>query len=116
MKGFTLVAIAFCLFECSKDQFVPTVDGTVHLAGFLAISAGSSGANHAVANYWKDGASTYLTHDSVRSNVTSLYVDGSSVLIGGWKVVANSPPGPDLARRCRNRYRRSLWKSDDCIA
>jgi hypothetical protein len=35
-----------------------------------------------------------LTHDSIFSRATSLYVDGASVFVGGWKWSANAmPPG-----------------------
>ena len=92
MKDCILVAFTLCLFACSTEQVNPA-DNTVHLAGFVAISTGSSGATSSVASYWKNGVYTELTNGEIssRSRVTSLYVDVSSVLIGGWKWVANSP-------------------------
>ncbi|HTE31634.1 MAG TPA: hypothetical protein VK666_14730, partial [Chryseolinea sp.] len=69
------------------EEQVSSTEKTVHLAGFLGTSSGG-----AVASYWKDGAYGGLTHDSIYSQVNSLYVDGSTVLIGGWKIVASSPP------------------------
>lgn len=90
MKGCILIAISLCLFGCSKDDPNP-IDSTVHLAGFVGAYAGIPGATYPVASYWKDGAYTDLTHDSIYSQVNSLYVDGGSVLIGGNRRVVNSP-------------------------
>lgn len=89
MKGCILIAITLCLFGCNDEDSSPSVS-TVHLAGFLAIPAGSSGGENVVASYWKDSVYTDLTHGGVSSNVTSLSVDGSSVLIGGSKFVVNT--------------------------
>jgi hypothetical protein len=86
MKRCIFIAIALSLFGCRKEQVNPA-DNTVHLAGFVANFAGSP-----VASYWKNDVYTNLTNDSIYSNVSSMYVDGSSVLIGGWKVVVNSAP------------------------
>lgn len=96
MKGCILIAITFCLYACRKEQVDP-VDNTVHLAGFLAMPTGSSGATSAVASYWKNGDCTVLTNELIpntesTARVTSLYVDGSSVFMGGWKWVENSMP------------------------
>ena len=78
MKGCILIAITLCLFSCSKDDPTP-VDSTVHFAGFVTTNHGG----RPVASYWKNGVYTDLTNDSIDSNVSSLYVDGSSVFIGG---------------------------------
>jgi hypothetical protein len=80
MKSCVLIVIAFCLFGCNEDDSTPTLNNTVHLAGFLGNLDGQ-----AVAGYWKDGDYSSLTIDSTNSNVHSLYVDRSSVLVGGWK-------------------------------
>jgi hypothetical protein len=85
MKGCILIAITLCLFGCSEECLNP-VDSTVHLAGFVANTTGGS-----VASYWKDSVYTALANFEISSQVSSLYVDGSSVLIGGSKFVANSP-------------------------
>lgn len=89
MKACILIAITLCLFGCNQDVS-PAADNTVHLAGVLATSTG-----RVVASYWKDGvySGLSLTNDSTYSGVSSLYVDGSLVLIGGWKWSAN-PPSP----------------------
>lgn len=78
MKRCILIATTLCLFACSKDDPKP-IDNTVHLAGFVTTNHGG----RPVASYWKDGVYTDLTNDSIDSNVSSLSVDGSSVLIGG---------------------------------
>jgi hypothetical protein len=92
MKPIILVAITLCLFACGQEEVDP-VDNTVHLAGFTANSSGIGG-DTGPACYWKDGVYASLTDDSVFSRVNSLYVDGTSVLMGGWRWVANSiPPG-----------------------
>jgi hypothetical protein len=77
MKHCILIAITLCLFGCSTEDPAP-IDNTVHLAGFLGAP------DLVVGSYWKDGAYTSLTPDSY-SQANSLYVDGSSVLIGGYK-------------------------------
>lgn len=86
MKSWILVAITHFLFSCSEEQFNPA-DSTVHLAGFIGNPDGGS-----VASYWKDGVYRDLTNNNINSQVNSLYVDGSSVLIGGWKRADNSLP------------------------
>jgi hypothetical protein len=88
MKGCILIAIALCLFGCSKngpDAVSRAADSTVHLAGFLATSTGSP-----VASYWKNGVYTDLTNDSIYSEVNSLYVDGSSILEDDMYISGNS--------------------------
>ena len=82
-----LIALTLCFFGCSEDGPNPA-DNTVHLAGFVTTSE-----LNAVASYWKNGTYTNLTHDSIYSNVNSLYVDRSSVFIGGWKWV---PPAKTI--------------------
>jgi hypothetical protein len=79
MRGCILILITLCFLGCDDHDPNPA-DKTVHIAGFVVNSTGG-----ATASYWEDGAHTALTHDSIYSNVHSLYVDGSSVLIGGWK-------------------------------
>ncbi len=86
MKGCILIAIILCLFGCNNEDPTP-VDSAVHLAGFVTTNHGG----RPVASYWKNGVYTDLTNDSIDSNVSSLYVDGSSVLIGGNVRVANLP-------------------------
>ncbi len=91
IKSYVRIAIVLCLFACSHDQVNPIHDRTVHLAGYL----GTPDLN-TVASYWKDGAYTNLTQDSiaddnVASQVTSLYIDGLSVLIGGRRLTLGSP-------------------------
>ena len=90
IKSYIRIAIALCLFACSHDQVSPIHDRTVHLAGYL----GTPDLN-TVASYWKDGAYTNLTHDTsandnIASQVTSLYIDGLSVLIGGRRLILGS--------------------------
>ncbi|HTF22038.1 MAG TPA: hypothetical protein VK658_28350 [Chryseolinea sp.] len=85
MKYCFLVVIALCFSGCSNDV-EPAFDDTVHLAGYV----GQADLNM-VASYWKDGIYTKLPKDSLSSGVNSLYVDGSSVLIGGWKFGLGSP-------------------------
>jgi len=87
MKSLLLIAITLCLFGCGKEQVGPAANGTVHLAGYITTSTGSP-----VASYWRDSIYTDLTKNNTYSEVSSLYVDGSSVLMGGWKVVVNSLP------------------------
>jgi hypothetical protein len=84
MKGCILIAIALCLFGCGKEALTP-IDNTVHLAGYVGTPPGSSAGENLVASYWKDSVYTDLTHGQISSDVTSLCVDGSSVLIGGWR-------------------------------
>jgi hypothetical protein len=79
MKRLILVAFAFCVFGCNKNEVDPEVDNTVHLAGFVGTP--DLGA---VASYWKDGAYTALAHNDGGSQVNSLYVDGTSVFVGGY--------------------------------
>jgi len=84
MKSRISIAIALCLFACSEEQVSP-LSSTVHLAGFVANAAGGG-----VASYWKDSVYTALVNGKdgeISSQVSSLYVDGSSVLIGGSKFV-----------------------------
>ena len=58
----------------------------MHLAGFLANSCDGG-----VASYWKDTVYTALESSRSCSMVSSLYVDGSKVFIGGSKYDAGSP-------------------------
>lgn len=85
MKSCILIAITLCLLGCGEDP--NPVYNTVHLAGFVA-NAGGGG----VASYWKDSAYVALAEDGISSRVSSLSVDGSSVLIAGTKYDVNSPP------------------------
>ena len=80
MKNCILLALALGLLACGDDA--DPVDNTVHLAGYLANSS-MDGDN--TASYWKDGVYTALTDEDFQSGVGSLYVDGSTVLIGGEK-------------------------------
>jgi hypothetical protein len=85
MKGCIVIVSVLCLLACVEDDSTPRTDNTVHLAGFIATQDGV-----AVAGYWKDNSYSNLPSDSTYSNVHSMYVDGASVLIGGWK--RGTPP------------------------
>jgi hypothetical protein len=89
MKSCILIAIALCLFSCDDEPVSTTADGTVHLAGFVE-NPGASGEG-TLASYWKDGVYTALGSSEISSQVGSLSVDGSSVLIGGVKYGDNTP-------------------------
>lgn len=80
MRSCILIVIAIWFVGCNKDQD-PAVDKTVHLAGYVGMPPGAP-----LASYWKDGVYTDLTDPNVYSQVTSLYVDNSSVFVGGYKV------------------------------
>ncbi len=80
-----LILVAATLFGCRKDQVDPTADRTVHLAGYVANNTGGG-----VASYWRNGEYTGLVSPDFTSQVGSLYVDGSSIWIGGSKFVPNS--------------------------
>jgi hypothetical protein len=82
MKHCILIAIALCFLGCSNEDPAP-IDSTVHLAGYLGVP------DLVVGCYWKDGTYTSLTDDGY-SRANSLYIDGSTVLIGGYKW--GSPP------------------------
>jgi hypothetical protein len=115
MKIYIVFAIAVLFFGCNDEYVITSHDNTVHLAGFLGTPDGLS-----VAGYWRDGAHTNLTHDTIYSQATSLHIDRSSVLIGGWKwrnglppqsviwqgmeetVIENSFGGPLIASQDRN--------------
>ena len=86
MKGCIGIVIALCLFGCIKEDPGP-VDNTVHLAGFVTTPIVNATGANPVASYWKDGAYSALVADTIYSNVTSLHVDGSSVLIGGYRII-----------------------------
>jgi hypothetical protein len=90
MKAFILIAITLCLFSCGEEQGTMTVDRTVHLAGQVENAPGGSGEG-TLASYWKDGVYTALANPEISSLVGSMYVDGSSVLIGFWKYGENPP-------------------------
>jgi len=79
MKNWILISIIFCLLGCTTDDISP-VDDTVHLAGFVDNGSGSS-----LGSYWKDSVYTALSDPGSSSRVSSLYVDGSTVFIGGAK-------------------------------
>jgi hypothetical protein len=90
MKRCIPVVIALCLFGCNEDDTPVSGAGvnTVHLAGF--VSPFGNGDKSPVASYWEDSIFTPLTPLDSFSNVTSLYVDGSSVVIGGIRDNSNS--------------------------
>jgi hypothetical protein len=89
MKSCILITIALCLFSCNDEPLRTAADGTVHLAGFVE-NPGASGEG-TLGGYWKDGVFTALASSEISSQVGSLYVDGSSVLIGGVKYGDNTP-------------------------
>jgi hypothetical protein len=77
MKGCILIVVALCLFGCNNESPRPvdvTPDSIIHLAG----NAGGAGAS-----YWKNGVHTSLNGNG-SSGVNSMWLDGSSVLIGGY--------------------------------
>jgi hypothetical protein len=80
MRHCILIAIVLYLVGCTNDEVGRNVDNTVHLAGYLGVPDAGC-----VAGYWKDGVHSNLPGDSTNSSVQSLYVDGTSVFIGGWK-------------------------------
>lgn len=86
MKRAVLVAIAFCVLGCNKNEVNPPVDNTVHLAGYVGMPDGA-----AFASYWKDGVYTALGDGSIGTQVNSLYVDGTSVWVGGYRI-PTAPP------------------------
>ena len=77
MKGCGLITIVLCFFGCSNEGPSPVrvwaPDSTVHLAG-----------NAGGASYWKNGVHSALHDTGLLSQVNSMSVDGSTVLIGGW--------------------------------
>lgn len=93
MKSYILIAITLCLLGCNNEDIDP-VDSTVHLAGFVANNSGGS-----LASYWKDSVYTALASAGISSRVSSLCVDGSSVLIGGTKFDISAPPSQSVIWR-----------------
>jgi len=85
MKRSILIAIALCLCACDEEE--GPVDNTVHLGGYVS---DTNKDGDGIASYWKDGVYTSLTSGNVLSRVSSMYVDGSSVIIGGSKRIPNS--------------------------
>lgn len=81
MKKYILIVITLCLVRCSEEVSPP--DNTVHLAGF--VGSFDQSLENPIASYWKNGVYTDLTNEGSHSQATSLYVDGTTVLIGGWK-------------------------------
>ena len=80
-----LVLIALCLFNCGND--VTPLDNTVHLAGVLGVPD-----RDIYATYWKDGVVKDLSKNKVTSKATSMYVDGTTALIGGYKRPGSALP------------------------
>jgi hypothetical protein len=89
MKSCILIVVTLCLSNCGEEQVRTTVDRTVHLAGFVENAPGGSGEG-TLASYWENGVYTALENPEISSQVGSLYVDGSSVLIGGLKYGDNT--------------------------
>jgi hypothetical protein len=87
MKRSVIAVILVGLLSCNEDPSPPPADNTVHLAGALQ---NSNMDGDKTAGYWKDGTYTALTSGDTRSDVASLNVDGSSVVIGGQKWVPGS--------------------------
>jgi hypothetical protein len=88
MKYCIPLLIVLSLFGCSKDDIGPGA-GTVHLVGSLQ---NSNMDGDKTASYWKDGVYTALTEAGIQSDAGSLYVDGSTVFIGGEIRVPNALP------------------------
>ena len=88
MKRCILIVIILCLYACDEGEPGPA-DNTVHLAGYVA---NTNMDGDGVASYWKDGVYTGLTSGDVLSRVSSMYVDGSSVFIGGSKRIPGTIP------------------------
>jgi len=121
MKGCILIAITLCLCACN-EEVGPAVDNTVHLGGYVS---DTNKDGDGVASYWKDGVYSSLTSGDVISRVSSMYVDGSSVIIGGstripssvsnaviWKdgtetVIDDAIGGPMIASRNNNLF--GVW-------
>jgi hypothetical protein len=87
MKRYILIAIVLCLWGCDNEDPNPA-DNTVHLGGYVS---DTNGDGDGVASYWKDGVYTGLTSGNIISRVSSMHVDGSSVLFGGVTRTPNSP-------------------------
>jgi hypothetical protein len=90
MKRCIVIAtVFFCLFSCSEDVKSPA-STNVHLVGYVANPGRPK--EGIIACYWKDTVYTALTSTMMYSSPGSLYVDGSSVLIGGVTAVSGMPP------------------------
>jgi hypothetical protein len=85
MKRCIPVLFILCLFGCTEDDVKP-IDRTVHMAGVLWNSCDGG-----LASYWKDSVHSALTSTSFCSQVYSMSVDGSTVLISGAKYSLGSP-------------------------
>ncbi len=88
MKLWILLLFLAVLLGCSDEPVrIKTVE-SVHLAGII-YKSNMDGDN--VASYWKDGVYTSLTGGDIQSTVSSLWLDGSSVVMGGRKYNVNEP-------------------------
>jgi hypothetical protein len=85
MKRWITLTFILCSFGCTHEHVDP-IDRTVHLAGVLRNSCDGG-----IASYWKDGAYTPLVSSTSCSVVSSLSVDGSTVLVAGSKYQIGSP-------------------------
>ncbi len=79
MKEFILITFTLLLIGCSTETITPderVADSTIHLAGFAGGGA-----------YWKNGEYQALKGEG--SVVSSMWVNGASVLIGGFSQFNN---------------------------
>ncbi len=88
MKNYIFILIVLCLFSCGNEDPDPN-DNAVHLVGYLQ---NSNMDGDETGGYWKDGVFSALTSGNILSRPSSLYVSGSSVLIGGIQRMENSMP------------------------
>jgi len=79
MKTRILIAITLLAIACNEDAN-PEQDNTVHLAGII-----DNGTDGGLGSYWKNGLYSRLGDEDKASRPSSLYVENSSVLIGGSK-------------------------------
>ena len=85
MKAYIAAVVSLMLLACQDESPGPALNDTVHMAGFLTTATGAP-----VVGYWKDGLFSKLVSDSSYSNVNSLFVAGSTTVIGGYHIVPPS--------------------------
>jgi hypothetical protein len=86
MKHFFPISFIFFILGCSDEPVSSTANNTVHLAGIL-----DNSCDGGVVSYWKDGVHTALVGQDTCSLISSLYVDGKTVFIGGSRYTTTSP-------------------------